>query len=285
MQQRGFITRIVYLAAAGLLCAQFWSADGQNVGARDSQSPVPPVCLSVLVPSYMSPSAGGLAWNTIIADPVRSNDVERILIVNPNSGPATAANSEYRSVVTAAQRAGNQVYGYVSTRYGKVDPQIVQEEIRKYIKWYGVDGIFVDEVSADAAQVVQYYQPVATFITSAINGGGVILNSGTYPDPRYAEIKVPKHSKLQIVVFEHDFAAFTAASFVVPAWSSKYPASMFINIVYDAPAKGLAKVLQLSAQRGVGSVYVTDQSLPNPYAALPSYWAELNQATQADCVR
>jgi hypothetical protein len=32
-------------------------------------------------------------------------------------------------------------------------------------------------------------------------------------------------------------------------------------------------------------VYVTDETMPDPYAALPSYWGELNDATQAGCVR
>jgi hypothetical protein len=285
MRHIWLITRVIFIVAAGVLCRHSCVGEGRTAGTTNEPSPTPPVCLSVVIPSYIYPSAGGSAWNTFIAHPVRSTKVERIMIVNPNSGPGTDANTEYRNIVAAAQWSGNRVYGYVSTRYGKVDAQTVQEEVGKYIKWYGVDGIFVDEVSADAAQVARYYQPLVTFITSSIDGGGVILNAGTYPDERYAEIKVLKHSKLQIVVFEHDYASFTAASFEVPAWIRNYPPSMFINIVYDTPADDVTEVLQLSAKRGASSVYVTDQTMPNPYAALPSYWAELNRAVQAGCVR
>ena len=279
------MTRLIFIVAAGMLYRHSCGAEGRNAGKTNEPSPTPPVCLSVVIPSYIYPSAGGSAWNTFIASPVRSTKAERIMIVNPNSGPGTDANTEYRNIVAAAQRSGNKVYGYVSTQYGKVDAQTVQEEVGKYIKWYGVDGIFVDEVSADAAQVARYYQPVVTFITSSIDGGGVILNAGTYPDERYAKIKVLQQSKLQIVVFEHDYASFTAASFEVPAWIRNYPSSMFINIVYGTPTDDVAEVLQLSAKRGASSVYVTDQTMPNRYAALPSYWAELNRAVQAGCVR
>ena len=38
--------------------------------------------------------------------------------------------------------------GYVHTQYGVRDINLVKEEIRKYAEWYGVDGIFLDEVGA-----------------------------------------------------------------------------------------------------------------------------------------
>jgi hypothetical protein len=285
MRRIWLISQLIFMACAGMLCRQSGVAEGRNGGTTNGYSPDQPVCFSVVVPSYMYPAADGSAWNSFIAHPVWSTQAERIMIVNPNSGPGKDAKADYRNIAAAAQRSGNRVYGYVSTRYGKVDPQTVEEEIGKYIKWYGVNGIFVDEVSADAAQVARYYQPLVTAITSAIDDGGVILNAGTYPDASYAQINVPKQSRLQIVVFEDSYASFIKASFVVPPWARTYPSSMFIHIVYDTPADDVAKVLQFSAMRHASYVYVTDQTMPDPYAALPSYWAELNRAAQAGCVR
>ena len=285
MQTTCLITRIILIASLSSLCWQTCVAEVHNAGGGNGTVPPPRICLSVLVPSYMYPSASGSAWNTFIAHPMRSTKVGRIMIVNPNSGPGKEAKTDYRNIVEAAQRSGNKVYGYVSTRYGKVDARTVEEEVREYLKWYRVDGIFVDEVSAEPAQVARYYQPLATFISTVTDGGGVILNAGTYPDASYAEIKVQPPSKLQIVVFENDYAVFSSASFIVPSWTRKYPPSMFIDIVYKTPAVDVAKVLQLSAKRGVGFVYVTDQIMPDPYEALPSYWAEFDRDVQAGCVR
>lgn len=284
-KQMWLIAQLIVIVAVGPLCRNACVAQRRNVRRANRTYPTPTVCLSVVVPSYIYPAASGSAWDTVVAHPLRSNEIDRIMIVNPSSGPGADARPEYRHIVEAAQRSGNKVYGYISTRYGKVDAQTVHREIDEYIKWYKVDGIFVDEVSADAQEVARYYQPVATFITSAIRGGGVILNAGTYPDASYAAIKVPKQSKLQIVVFENSYASFTAASFTVPAWIRNYPPWMFMNIVYDAPAQDVDRVLELSVKRGVGTVYVTDQTMPDPYAALPSYWAEFDQAVQAGCVR
>jgi hypothetical protein len=276
---------MMYFSTIGMLGGLGCSAIGQAAGRASERSPAQPVCLSVLVPSYFSPSSSSPAWNTLLTPLPQSAKVARNVILNPNSGPGKNARADFRKIASKAKKAGIKVYGYVSTRYGKVDARVVQEEVREYIEWYGVDGIFVDEVSAEASEVARYYQPLATYITSKIERGGVILNAGTYPDPKYAEIKVPKQSTLQIVVFENSYASFMAGSYAVPGWVRRYPASKFIHIVYNVPAKDVTKVLQLTAKRGAGTVYVTDQIMPNPYGVLPSYWGEFNRAVEAGCER
>lgn len=257
----------------------------QAVAPRAGAAPDAPVCQTILVPSYFTPRPSGSEWDTLVNDPPKTGTGGRILIVNPSSGPGKAANADFHAVVERVHRSGQKVYGYVPTGYGARPMHSVQQMVLDYVRWYGVDGIFVDEVSDKAALVKTYYQPLATFITAQIPGGGVMLNNGTYPDASYAEIKVPKPSTLQLVIFEHDFGAFTKPSFRVPSWIRTHPASMFVGIVYAASAKQLPGVLQLSAKRNIGSVYVTDKTLPNPYSALPSYWPELDRDTQAGCPR
>jgi hypothetical protein len=265
------------------VCSHLCVAENSNASGTGISDTIPLVCMTVVIPSYMRPAASGSSWDKVIAHPLKSKRVGRIMIANPNSGPGSNAKPEYLHVITAAHQSGNKVYGYVSTRYGKVDLRIVRQEIGQYIRWYGVDGIFVDEVSADASEVARYYQPLVEFITSAIDGGGVILNAGTYPDASYAAIRVPDQSKLQIVVFEGGYASFTSGSFALPLWASRYPASLFINIVYNTPADRVTEVLQLSVKRNARSIYVTDQTMPNPYARLPSYWFDLDRAVQSGC--
>ena len=57
------------------------------------------------------------------------------------------------------------------------------------------------------------------------------------------------------------------------SWTSGYPPNDFANVIYaQSSAQGMTTDIALAASRNVGSVYVTDQVLPNPYAQLPSYW-------------
>ncbi|GAA3750905.1 spherulation-specific family 4 protein [Terriglobus aquaticus] len=251
-------------------------------GSAFAQTGQPTGCESLVVPSYMGPGPG---WDTMIASAPKTGAADRILIVNPASGPGMAARPGFRDVVQRVKRTGQKVYGYVPTGYGARSMQSVEDRVRKYVDWYGVDGIFFDEVSDKAPLVPRYYQPLVTFTTSQIRGGGVMLNNGTFPAAAYATIKVPAGSKFQLVVFEHDYRSFTKRSFTVPRWVAQHPSSMFVSIVYAASASQLPEVLRLSAERNFGTVYVTDKDLPNPYGVLPDYWDALSRATQPGCSR
>ena len=47
--------------------------------------------------------------------------------------------------------------GYVPTGYGARPLADVLADVRRYLAWYGVDGIFFDEASSDAA-LLPYYR-------------------------------------------------------------------------------------------------------------------------------
>jgi hypothetical protein len=270
------------LFVAGLLCMAGCSTVSANstVGGGTPITPSTAPCLSITVPAYFSTLS---IWKTAVADSPWNSKVSRIIILNPNSGPGTAADPNNVTLVTTVHNAGGKVYGYVPTGYGADPIATVEAEIQNYITWYGVDGIFLDEASSNSNQIAPYYQPLANFITSKISGGGVMLNPGLYPDASYAAIVVPSTSSLQIVVFEHDYTTFTGVTAVPPGWSMNYPASMFVDIVYATPSANVANALSLAKQRNVGTVYITDQDLPNPYTTLPSYWSTLVQTSQAGC--
>jgi hypothetical protein len=57
---------------------------------------------------------------------------------------------------------------------------------------------------------------------------------------------------------------------------ASYSPSHFWHIIYGTPtASAVAQAVQLSRQRGAGYVYVTPDTLPNPYDTLPTagYWS------------
>jgi hypothetical protein len=276
------------LLMCSVLCMTSCSRVAEYAGQTTSTTPpttsaaTASTCQSIAVPAYIYPSYLGSGWNTAISDSPWNKQVNRIMIMNPDSGPGTAANSDYQNIVAKVHAAGGLVYGYVYTNYGSIALASAEAQVAEYQSWYGVDGIFVDATSAVASLVPTYYQPLANYITTQIPGSKIMLNVGAYPDPSYAAITVPTTSSLTINVFENDYATYASAG-GIPAWATSYPSSMFANIVYSTSAAQLASALQLSVQRNVGTVFITDGALPNPYSQLPSYWSTLVSSTQAAC--
>ena len=244
-------------------------------------------CQSILVPSYVYPAAAGSAWDRAIADSPWNAQTVRTMVMNPNSGPGASFSAEYAAVIKKVKVAGGITEAYVWTNYGAVPLADAEKQIDQYISWYGTDalnGIFVDTMSSDGSLIESYYQPLLTYITTKLPKATVTFNPGTYPHPKYATMKTATPtSSFNLVVFEHDFATFSQEASAPPAWIQKYPASRFVAIVYDTSEDQLPNALKLAAKRNMGSVFITDDVLPNPYRGLPTYWKKLVALTQASC--
>jgi predicted MPP superfamily phosphohydrolase len=207
------------------------------------------------IPGYFSP---GLLWDQAISDAPAT----AIMVMNPNSGPGLSFDQSYADTVTQAQAEGVKVLGYVYTQYSARDITQVKAEIDNYISWYDVDGIFLDEVSQDAADIA-YYEDVADYIRSK-TGSFIMINPGTVPHEQYMGVADV------VVVFENLYSSYMGATF--PGWMDNYPAHRFDHMVYDTPETGFQNAWQLALNRNVGYVYFTDDVVPNPWNTLPSYW-------------
>ena len=236
----------------------------------------PATCQDIAVPATSQ-------WNTAVSDAPLSTGRVRVLIMNPNSGPGTSINQDYVTAVNRVHAAGTEflVYGYVYTSYGQRSLASVEADIDNYHSWYGVDGIFVDETASSSSLISTYYQPLANYITSQMPGSDVMLNPGVYPDQGYLNITVPSPSSLIVNVFEGTYGDYVNAT--VPSWAFSYPDISFSHLVYSTSATQMPNAVALSAQRNVGWIYVTDGGLPNPWAALPSYWSSLISQTEGGC--
>ena len=215
---------------------------------------------TVMVPSYFNP---GSAWTKLDA----GHPPVDLAIINPNSGPGSSLNSSYAAQVTTSHGAGVDVIGYVHTSYGTRSLSTVEHEIAEYVSWYHVDGIFVDETSIDCATEASYYAPLYTFIHAQPGLDLTVLNPGEATSQCYmAAADV-------IAAFEGSPSDLAKAG-PLASWTSAYPAGQFWGIVYGTSNATLASTLATLASDGFGDVYVTDQSLPNPYGALPTYWSQ-----------
>ncbi len=228
-----------------------------------------------LVPAYFYPSGAGLdGWNRLASD---SGSITIEAILNPASGPGTTQDPNYVAVVNKLRTAGGHVFGYVSTEYGNRDMNAVKDDIDKYISFYNISGIFIDEM-ANSQERLPYYEKLYQYIKVFHSDFKVIGNPGM---PYTLEGYLGAADTL--VIFEGsvgvygDFRPMDTAP-----WVANYPRERFANIVYAARSKtDLIYTLDQAGQNRAGSVYITDGRLPNPYQGLPAYWGQEVAAIRA----
>lgn len=224
----------------------------------------PPTCQRILLPGYFYP---GPLWRQ--AASARGT----WMIINPASGSGTAISQDYVKNVASIQSAGLKAIGYVSTRYASRPIEEVKTDIENYYTWYGVSGIFLDEMPTDAAQLAYYQNIVKSIRLHA--GSVVVLNPGTVPDQRYVDLGDTT------VVFEGTYAEYNRASF--PAWMSTYQPTKFAHLVYGTGSKYLSATMRRARSLNAGFVYVTNDTLPNPWDTLPPYWTTEKDTAASIC--
>ncbi len=233
--------------------------------------PPPKVCQSVVIPAYFYPSGGGGLWSGALT----SEPGLGIMVANVNSGPGTSADPDYASAIARAQAAGVRVFGYVYTSYGSVSLQTVESRISAWKSLYGVTSIFLDEAST-ASSTLSYYQALTSFVHQQASGAQTIVNFGTQPpqsDMSAGDI---------LVTFEGAYSTYLGLT--VPSWMRSFAPTRFYNIIYNTSGQSsLAQVMTQASADNVGYVYVTDDTLPNPYDALPSYLSAETSSAQTGC--
>jgi hypothetical protein len=230
-----------------------------------------------LVPAYFYPTWWvGSPWDQLNAAAAR---IPLEAIMNPDSGPGGAPNSDYQYAVGQLQAAGGKVIGYVPTGYGARPAADVLADVALYVTWYNVDGIFLDEMGNQSGPLdyVGLYQAIKTNFGAGLH---VVGNPG---DPFGVEIYIPAADTL--VIFEGPYANAdpTGASFQsypnrgpytgLAEWWLKYDPSHIANLVFGAstPWQMLISTIKAIGYKA-GYIYITSDQLPNPWDTLPSYW-------------
>ena len=212
------------------------------------------------IPSYFWP---GASWDAIVA---HAGAID-LAVVNVDSGPGAGRVTTFATTVGAARLRGIRVVGYVHTGYAARPLAEVLTDIDRYYAWYGVDGVFVDEVPSDCAQGA-YYGAIADRVRTHADHF-VIINPGTNPGECTTTFSD------MIVNFEGTRAVYQTWS---PAsWMADYPADRFWHLIYGADDTDVSSLVSLSRERNAAHVYVTDDSMPNPWDRLPgqSAWSTL----------
>lgn len=210
------------------------------------------------VPAYYDPYMKNM-WN-------RTVNGADLVIINPLNGPGPKKDPSYTKLVSHAQSSGITVMGYVFTRYGERSTAILKRSIKDYFDWYGVDGIFFDEGS-ELCKHVPYYQKLVAYTNSMNENAITALNWGLQgPECYFIHPNAPG----VVVNFENPFPSYM--SWKGPAqWVYNYPASRFWHLILAAPPKinAFRKAIKNSKDWHAGVVYVTDDTLNNPWDRLP----------------
>jgi len=220
--------------------------------------------LGLMVPAYFSPSTGGY-WNALNFAATR---VPLIAIMNPNSGPGTSQSSAYVQALASLHQAGGQVIGYVHTTYGARSLSTVEAEVATYISFYNIDGFFIDEMANDQNVTnIAYYASLYDYIKSQNTNYIVTGNPGSNTQESY----VTEPTADNFLIFEDNGTNY--GNFTPAAWVSNYPARKFVHVPYAVTsATTMSNDVATALSRNAGWIYITDDTLSNPYDTLPSYW-------------
>jgi hypothetical protein len=218
-----------------------------------------------VIPAYFYP---GSAWNAFMSSSAAAKT--HSIVANPNNGPGSSIDSNYKSYIAKAQAAGVKVLGYVATTWGARATSAVNADIDRWYSWYKVDGIFFDE-GAVTSNKVSYYQTITNYVKSKSSKNFVMINPGTYyQTSAYVNI-ADSH-----MVWENAYSAYT--SFSMPTWVRNYPAEKFCHVVHSTPSSKMANAISLAKSRNVGYLFVTDDVMVNPYDRMPAYWTSFVSA-------
>jgi hypothetical protein len=225
--------------------------------------------LTLGVPAYFHPAEYPFEWQTLQAAPDRM----RFVVLNVNSGPGLRRDPYYAPVAQALLAAGVRAIGYVATDYGQRSPGEVAYEVDCYRRWYGIEGVFMDQVSAGLDQLDHYAQTVLAARTAGARF--VVLHPGTHPHPGYIDLANVT------VTFEGTWSQYVTLQ--QPSWVTRFPATRFCHLIHTVPGRELRPGLQLALDRHARTVCLTEGSGDNPWGQLPE--AVINELLESRTTR
>ena len=186
------------------------------------------------------------------------------VVVNVANGPGTQIDLQYQAVVALLADSGAQLLGYIHTSYGTRPIDTIRQHAQRWKTFYPqIQGIFLDEVSTQAVHV-PYYDSVVRMLRQA-GWQPIVLNCGIFPPDTLV------HMADGVIFFEQDGTTWQRYGPPVNHWGSKG-----IAIVHTISWTALRTFGSEIQQGKFGSwLYFTDDTMPNPYDRLPSYWDSL----------
>ncbi len=220
-----------------------------------------------IIPLYSYPTPG--AWDAVIAAKKAYPKVPIMAVVNPASGPGTAASSSYMTEIAKLVAAGIKVIGYVPTTYGARNPADVQADIKRWRTLYpAVTGIFFDDMQNQAG-AESYYKNATAYAKSH----GFDLTMG---NP--GADSVPSYVGTVDLMFIYENAGLPSETRMA-GWHSSYDKRNFGIIPYAVPS--LSNSFIATARKYCGYIFLQNDTMPNPWDTVPPYFMDMVKALAA----
>jgi len=216
----------------------------------------------VIIPLYTYPT--DLTWNLVVQAKTTHPSVPIIAIINPDSGPGKAIDSNFVSGIKELQNAGVIVLGYVYTRYAARAITTVKDDLDFYKNWYNVDGINFDEMANTVGHEV-YYSSLSQYAKSK----GMKMTVG---NPGMSTLTSYIDTVDNLSIYESSGLP-TITMLSIRTSYSEYPKTKFSMIAFGINLLDTAFLAHASTY--VDYLYITDNILPNPYDTLPVYFNNL----------
>jgi hypothetical protein len=212
-------------------------------------------CPAQIVPAYQN------AWSTVKQVLARPGRVRVVVL----GGSGITYRQKLRAV-ERLQAEGVKVVDYTFTRlpgpydestFGDRPLREVKAQVAAAERTYGVDGMFVDNVSPEPAKQA-YYKAISEFIRSR-PGKFVVFNGlGAPGGAALADV---------FIEFEGEYADFL--TFRPPPWLASLPASKRAALVHGVPRGAGAAAAANGRRVRAGNVFLTDAAQPSPYRRMP----------------
>lgn len=240
-------------------------------GSNGTSTPIPSTPTptttpgATIVPLYSSPSSGH--WASVIAAKKAHPRVPMMAVVNPGNGPGSEVRSSYSTGIPGLVSAGIKVIGYVWTSYGQRPAAEIEADINRWKSMYpAVTGIFFDEMEHHGGRE-SYYAGLTAYAKS--HGFDFTMgNPGAD--------SVPSYVGTVDVIFIYETSGLPTTD-RMGGWHAGYDKRNFGIIPYGV---SMSRTFVSSARQQVGYIYLQNDTLPNPWDTVPSYFNDLLTALE-----
>jgi hypothetical protein len=211
--------------------------------------------VSLLIPLYVHPAEDPGAWHRLIKAATRTYGV----VINPASGPGTLRDPAFAAAAGALRAAGARLLAYVDADYGVRALPDITADLRRYQRWYGVDGCFLDRAGASSRGLSDCRRLVRA--VRRLGATTVVLNPGVHPAPGYARLAD------LTVTFEGHWSTYVS-SFSRPTWAVRHAPQRLCHLVYGVPERLVPLAVRTAHERGAAVSGPVTGEPPNPWCRL-----------------
>lgn len=264
-------------------------ACGASSGTQSAQLVIPLYQYPLSAPKTLAPW-----WNDVRA--AASSELPITVVISPAVGPANpatggAAYNDYLYALEQLRQNPNvRILGYVATGYGHRSLTDIVRDVTWYETGYKqsstgasmIDGIFLDEVN-NTTTYLQNYATVYANIHARTGLAGCFVMGN--PGCSVPVQSVSRPIADAFIVFEGTATNFYNNSMPSYVTNPTYASIGFGAIVHGVSGSAaMLQVVNTGLARQLDYLFVTNDTMPNPYDTGPSYWAEELAALRASYI-